>query len=140
LQAKCPVIVAPESFESIDEIVFAYDGNDSSLVAIKQFTYLFPEFANRKITLIEINKDDEFFIKGRPKISDWLKTHYAKVNFKLLHGNAEEELFKNILEKKNLLLVMVAYGRNMFSTFLKESTAELVMKTTNLPLFIAHQW
>ena len=40
---ECPVIIAPEYFEAIDEIVFTYDGSASSVFAIKQFTYLFPQ-------------------------------------------------------------------------------------------------
>src|SRR4030095_10345077 len=39
--AKCPVIISPLSFDGINEIVFAYDGTESSIFAIKQFTYLF---------------------------------------------------------------------------------------------------
>src|SRR5579863_3906339 len=74
-QASCPVIVSPESFDGIDEIVFAYDGSDSSILAIKQFTYLFPEFNNRKINLLEVNKDNEFIIKNKHKIADWLKVY-----------------------------------------------------------------
>ncbi len=34
--------VAPESFDEIDEIIFACDGSKSAVHAIKQFTYLFP--------------------------------------------------------------------------------------------------
>ena len=42
--AECPVIISPEIFNGIDNIVFCYDGSKSSVFAMKQFTYLFPEF------------------------------------------------------------------------------------------------
>ncbi|MEO8173008.1 MAG: universal stress protein, partial [Sediminibacterium sp.] len=34
--AECPVIVAPESFESIDEILFCYDQSASAMFSMKQ--------------------------------------------------------------------------------------------------------
>jgi hypothetical protein len=33
---------------------------------------------------------------------------------------------------------MGAFGRSMLSDFFKHSTAELIVKTINLPVFIAH--
>jgi nucleotide-binding universal stress UspA family protein len=57
--AECPVFLAPEEFESVDEIVFCYDGSASSVFAIKQFTYLLPEFRNKKVMLLEVNKTGE---------------------------------------------------------------------------------
>ena len=47
-KAECPVIIAPENFETIDEIVFTYNGSSSSVFAIKQFTYLFPELKEKR--------------------------------------------------------------------------------------------
>ncbi len=43
LDSECPVIISPYSFDSIDTILFAYNGTRSSVFAMKQFTYLFPE-------------------------------------------------------------------------------------------------
>lgn len=49
--AGCPVIISPETFEGIDNIIFCYDGSKSAVFAMKQFTYLFPR------TKIEPGKD-----------------------------------------------------------------------------------
>ena len=38
-RTECPVIIAPKSFDGIEEILFAYDGSRSSVFAFKQFTY-----------------------------------------------------------------------------------------------------
>jgi hypothetical protein len=138
-EAECPVIISPESFNGIDEIVFTYDASRSSVLAMKQFTYLFPQFHEKKITILEINKENEITVRSKPKISEWLKTHYDQVNFTVLTGDPSEELFKYFLDKKNLLLVMGAFGRGKFSSLLRPSRATLVVKTISLPIFIAHQ-
>jgi hypothetical protein len=138
-EAECPVIIAPESFEGIDEIVFTYDASCSSVLAIRQFTYLFPECKDKKITLLEVNREHEAAIRSKPKISEWLKTHYDHVNFTVLAGDPSEELFKYFQGKENLLLVMGAFGRGMFSSLFRPSLAQQIVGTTNFPIFIAHQ-
>jgi nucleotide-binding universal stress UspA family protein len=138
-EAECPVIISPQSFDGIDEIIFSYNGSGSSVLAIKQFTYLFPEFHNKKITLLEVNKEDENTIRSKPKISEWLKAHYDEIDFKLLNGSPEEELYKYLLGKENLLLVMGAFGRGVISSLLKPSRAKLIVSTTNFPIFISHR-
>ncbi|MBS1934056.1 MAG: hypothetical protein JST96_08650, partial [Bacteroidetes bacterium] len=55
--ACCPVILVPEEFDFIDNILFFYDGSKSSIFAIKQFTYLFPELHGRKAKVLYMNKD-----------------------------------------------------------------------------------
>jgi hypothetical protein len=138
-EAECPVIISPESFDGIDEIVFAYDASRSSVLAMKQFAYLFPQFHEKKTTILEINKENEITVRAKPKISEWLKTHYDQINFTVLNGDPSEELFKYLLGKKNMLLVTGAFGRGMLSSLFRPSRTTLVIKTTSLPIFIAHQ-
>ncbi|HLK29101.1 MAG TPA: universal stress protein [Puia sp.] len=137
-EAECPVIVAPQSFDGLDEIMFSYDGSRSSVFAIKQFTYLFPELSSKKVTVVEVNKTKELTVRAKPKIFEWLKNYYTDVHFEVLYGEAEEELFKHVFEKRSIFLVMGAYGRNFVSRLLKESRAALIVRTTNLPIFISH--
>ena len=47
-KTECPVIIAPESFDVVDEIIFTYNGSSSSVFAIKQFTYLFPQLHDKR--------------------------------------------------------------------------------------------
>lgn len=136
-KSECPVVIAPFSFYEIDEILFAYDGSPSSVFAIKQFTYLFPELADKKITILQVDERDDVIEKD--KIGELLQMHYSSIGFQHLQGKASDEIFGYLLGKKNVFVVMGAFGRSMLSGFFRHSTAELVVKTVNLPLFIAHQ-
>ena len=135
-EAKCPVILAPFYFDGLNEIIFAYDGTDSSIFAIKQFTYLFPQLSETKITLLQVLSEDETDITEKEKLKGWLMMHYNAVHLESVNGQPDVELFKVFLTRKNKLLVMGAYGRKMF---FKRSTAELVLKTSDVPLFITHR-
>jgi hypothetical protein len=123
----------------MDEVIFAYDGSASSVFAIKQFTYLFPVFKNKKAVVVNVNKQERSAIDEQFKMKEWLSAHYQDVNFVILSGNASDELFGYLLEKKNAIVVLGAYGRGILSRFLKPSHASLLLRTINLPIFIAHR-
>jgi hypothetical protein len=137
-KSECPVIIAPESFEGIDEIIFTYNGTASAAFAIKQFTYLFPELYNEKVTIIQVNEKGEWADRDKYNFTEWLKDHYTNLHFEALKGNADTKLFEYLFKRKNIFLVMGAYGRNALSQFFKHSPAELLIKTVTQPIFIAH--
>lgn len=136
--AECPVIIAPENFEEINEIVFAYDDSASSVFAIKQFTYLFPELNDKKLTVLQVNDKDFTATAGKYNFKEWLKNHYGAIGFEVIIGNPDYEIFSCLLKKKNTIIVMGAYGRSAVSRYFKHSQADLLIKTLTQPIFIAH--
>jgi hypothetical protein len=139
-KAECPVLVAPENFAGIDELVFAYNDSASSAFAIRQFYYQLPELSDRKVTVLHI-KEDEGKDENINLFTEWLKMHYPAVSFVTLPGDPAETMFKYFLEhewQSKLVLVTGAFGRTGLSSFFKRSTAELVLKTVDIPIFIAH--
>jgi hypothetical protein len=136
--AECPVLVAPLSPTGIEEIVFAYDGSRSAVFAIKQFTYLFPELADKKAIVLQVNKDDSLPVTDKEKLGKWLRMHYSSIGFQVLKGKASEELYCGLSGKQNTIVVMGAFGRGWLSGLFKPATAGLLLKTLNLPFFITH--
>ncbi|MET0637908.1 MAG: universal stress protein [Chitinophagaceae bacterium] len=135
---KCPVIVTPESFDAVDEIVFTYDGHDSSVFAMKQFTYLFPEFSDKKVSLIHVNKDGEWQGDDRQMCQKWLSEHFSAIGIQVLRGHTEDRLFDFLFKRKNVFLVMGSYRRNSLSRFFRHSHADLILNTIPVPVFITH--
>jgi len=136
--AECPVVVAPESFEGIDEIVLAYNGSSSSVFAIKLFTYLFPQLSDKKVSIIQVSDNGKWNEKEKDKLAEWVKDHYDRFDFISLKGEADTALFDYLWKRKNVFLVMGAFGRSSISQFFKKSSAELIIKTLTQPVFIAH--
>jgi hypothetical protein len=140
-RAECPVLIAPEYFEPLEEIVFAYDGSRSSVFAIKQFYYQLPKLADRRVIVLHINKEGNSNHKEYANFREWLDMHFPKVTFLELTGEPREVLFEYFMvqnEHNNQLLVTGAFGRNFLSTFFKPSAAELVLKAVDIPIFITH--
>lgn len=136
--AECPVIIAPESFYGLTDIVCTYDGSKSSAFAIKQFSYLFPEFEDKKIILLQVNEDGEWTEDEKQRWTEWSINRYSSIGFLALKGAADEKLFDYLVGRRNSIAVMGAYGRNSVSLFFKRSHADRIIKTMTLPIFISH--
>ena len=137
--AECPVIVAPLTFNEVNEIVFTYDGSASSVFAIKQFTHLFPQFRNKKVIFLEVNDDYSPEISHKEMIVDYMETHYSSVGYQVLRGDPEDQIFSYFLNKKKAFAIMGAFGKKIIPSIFKRSTAILLLKTTSLPVFISHK-
>jgi hypothetical protein len=95
-----------------------------------------PQFAETKITLLEVLSVLDEDITERERLREWLMAHYDAVRLETLHGNPEKELFKNFIAQKNKLVVMGAYGRTMLFS---HSTSDLILKTADIAVFITHR-
>jgi len=137
-KAECPVIIAPASFEPVEEVIFAYNGTASAMFAIKQFTYLFPQLSTKKVSVIQVNETGKWEDSQKHKFIEWLKGHYSAIHFEALRGDSDNALFDYLFKRKNMFLVMGAYGRTSLSQFFKRSAADLLLKTITQPIFIAH--
>jgi hypothetical protein len=137
-KAECPVIIAPENFERVDEIIFAYNGSASSVFAIKQFTYLFPQLHNKKVSIIQVNDTGEWNDPDKYKFREWLNEHYADLHFEALKGETNAKLLDHLIGRENVILIMGAYGRSALSQFFKRSRADLLIKIVSHPIFITH--
>jgi hypothetical protein len=136
--AECPVIVAPDKFADIDELLFTYDGGKASVFAMKQFTYLFPGLRNKKVSVIEVNEDNESNIPEKDKLQEWLRSYYETVDFIAATGFAQERLLEYLSGKDRILVVMGAFSRSTISNMIKPSTAIPLIESMSQPLFIAH--
>lgn len=137
-KAECPVVIAPGSFDGVDEIVFAWDGSQSATFAIKLFTYLFPQLSDKKIIIVHAKETGAADASGKSKMKEWLEHHYNAIQWEELTGEADAALFGFLLTKKKVFIVFGAYGRSVISRFFQHSHAEKVIKTIAQPMFIAH--
>jgi hypothetical protein len=67
---ECPVVVIPEKFDFPEINILAYDGKESSVYAIKQFAYLFPELAGNETMLLYVNSGENKDMPHQNEISE----------------------------------------------------------------------
>jgi nucleotide-binding universal stress UspA family protein len=137
--AQCPVMIVPDEFKEIEQVIFLYDGQPSSVYAVKMFTCLFGN-VKFKAEVLSIKKENQnLHLPDNRLMKEFMQRHCPEAEYFILKGNPEDEIVKFInRSKKNSLIVMGSYQRGTISMWFHESMADKLMKETDCPLFIAH--
>lgn len=137
-RSECPVLVVPPVYRFPQKTIFLYDGEPSSIYAIKQYASLFPD-ENLCAELVTVNKKDNI-IPDRHLLREWIKINYPDTSFHAITGNSHEEILHYLKEQiENTIVVLGAYGRGTISRMLHRSLADVLMKNLQVPLFISHK-
>ena len=137
--AQCPVLLVPKKFNPVNKLILLYDGSPSSIQAIKMFTYILPEMSNLE-TKVLCAKDERsnLHLPNNKLMKEWMKRHYPNVTYQILQGTEKE--IANIISHEGADVIVVAgsYHRSSLSMLFHKSLADLLLKQTNAPVFIAH--
>ncbi|MGC4038581.1 MAG: hypothetical protein QM764_21640 [Chitinophagaceae bacterium] len=136
--AQCPVIIAPQHFGGIDEIIFTYDGSKASFFAIKQFAYLFPELDEKKVMVIHSDDTNEGVFMKNKKFREWISNHYSSIGFERFQGNSDKELPLKLSERKNAMIVRGGSDWSLISQLIRYNDSEALAASGSLPVFIAN--
>ncbi len=135
---ECPVLIVPKEFYFPSQNILAYDGSASSVFAIKQFAYLFPDLCNNKTILVYAGAEGKD-IPGQVHIEEFTSSHFSNLAISVLHNNRKKNFHDWILEHQNPLLVSGSFGRSGFSSlFTKDFVLNIIDEHKTL-IFIAHQ-
>jgi nucleotide-binding universal stress UspA family protein len=136
---QCPVVVVPDKYKTVEKVILLYDGEPSSVHALKMFNYLFPSFQDKTEVLAIKEPKQNLHLPDNRLMKEFMKRHYPESRYTVLRGKPEEEIVKYIQHlKQNVLVVLGAYQRGMVSRWFHESMADVLMKELNCPVFIAH--
>lgn len=137
--AECPVLLLPEKPALPGELILAYDGSASSVYAIRQFAYVFPEFNRLKTTLVFIGEDENSEMPEETFIREWGEQHFR--NFRALRLRMRTDRFYDtwLDMMKDPWLVAGAFGRSDMSRVFHHSFINRLITAHRVPLFIAHK-
>lgn len=137
--AECPVFVIPEVFELPNRNILTYDGSSSSVYAIKQFAYLFPELCKNETLLLYVKNDKNEEIPAEDYITELATQHYPNLTIEKLQINPKKFFTTWLAEAENALLISGAYARSGFSSLFHKSFVSEAIGAHKLPVFIAHK-
>lgn len=137
-ELECPAIVVPEKFEFPTMNILAYDGTASSVFAIRQFVYLFPEFKDQETILLYISNDDSTPIPFEPYIEELATRHFSQLTVTKLEFDTQKYLSTWAANKQSAIIVTGSYSRSSLSRFFKKSFAADLIKAQKMPVFIVH--
>lgn len=137
---QCPVVIVPQKYKSIQKIILLYDGEPSSVHAIKMFSYLLPQLKYLETEVLSVNSiTTSLHLPDNKLMKEFMKRHFPKAKYTVMKGWAEDEIIKNLKKQDEAALVVLgAYRRGTVSRLFRESMADVLMRDVKLPLFIAH--
>ncbi len=137
---QCPVLIVPQKYKPIQKIILLYDGEPSSVHAVKMFSYLLPQLKHLDTEVISVNPvDTSMHLPDNKLMKEFIKRHYPKATYTIMKGWAEDEIVKHLKSTtENALVVLGAYQRGKVRRWFRHSMADTLMKELKLPLFIAH--
>lgn len=136
--AECPVVVVPEKFDYPKSIILTYDGTESSVYAIKQFAYLFPELCENKTVLVKAGTDNNN-LPSEQNIRELVECHFPNIEFLELNIDPKRYFSTWVSEINKPIVVSGAFSRSTFSELFRKSFVSGVIKDHSLPVFIAHR-
>lgn len=137
--AECPILLVPEKFDLPQSNILAYDGSRSSVFAIRQFAYLFPQLAKNSTLLLTANTEEQGTLPDETYIAELAGRHFPNLSMFRLELDPGKYFATWISEKKNAILVSGAFTRSSFSQLFRKSFVSDVIREHKLPVFIAHR-
>lgn len=137
-ESECPVMLVPENFEEPESLLLSYDGKASSVYAIKQFAYLFPECCNMGALLFN-SGEENVDLPEQDLIQEIAARHYQPLTMEKVKNGKGGDLQEWMADRTNAILIAGAYGRGEMSNFFKKSFITDVIREHRIPLFVAHK-
>lgn len=137
-RSECPVLVLPEKILPPERIILAYDGSASSVYAIKQFAYLFPQWKEMETMLVYADKDPEAGIPHEEYIKEFVSLHFSHVQYYKADAVRENLFGRLSAHERKTLVVTGSFGRSSASQLLRRSFAADLLSKHQLPVFISH--
>jgi len=137
----CPVLLVPKKYKPIEKIIFLYDGEPSSVYAIKMFSHVLNSLKNLPVEVLSVKSSDQsLHVPDNALMKEFMKRHFPNASYTVLKGEAESEIISYFkAQHENILAVLGAYKRGMISQWFRESMADVLMKQFKIPLFVAHE-
>lgn len=137
-KSECPVVLVPEHVEFPGSNILAYDGTPSSVFAIKQYAYLFPQWCQNPTWLVFASSEtrtlpDETFIK------ELTAEHFPDITYSVLPTGTRRYFTEWLGEKKGGMLVCGGFGRSPISENIRRSFVTEAIEAHQMPVFLAHR-
>lgn len=136
---KCPVILAPDEYQSVKKAILLYDGSPESVHAIKTFCFVMAGFKNLEVEVLSVKKlSESLHLPDNKLMKEYLKRHYPHAVFTICKGDAERKIPAMIKkEDRGTLVVSGAYNRGYISRWFRPSIADILLSMVKSPLFIS---
>ena len=120
-KSECPVMLFPEKYKEPGQIILTYDGSESSVFAIKQFAYVYPELTQNETILLSIGGEENLPEYGL--ITELVARHFPNLKIQSLSLTDKKDFTNWVLHQPYSFIVMGGYSRSLLSQLFRRSFA-----------------
>ncbi|WP_276504755.1 universal stress protein [Terrimonas pollutisoli] len=137
---QCPVLIVPQKFKPIEKLILLYDGEPTSVYAIKMFSYMLPSLKQIPTEVISVKGGNQTRVVPDKKLmKEFMNRRFPHATYSVFKGLPEIAIVNYLKkQKENSLVILGAYRRSTVSRWFRASMADVLMRDLKLPLFIAH--
>lgn len=137
-KSKCPVMITPENFKEIKNILYAFDGREKSVHAATYVNYL-AKHLGTSVKVISVFEDVVKDSERKSEFENRLK-NLLEVDFELVdrYGQPEEMIEEYINQNKDSLdlVVMGAFGESTIKELILGSTTNYIASKSPIPVLL----
>jgi hypothetical protein len=139
-ESVCPVLLVPDDYRAFSRSVLLYDGEPSSVQAIKMLSYVLPSLHALPTDVVTVNVTRlSSHIPDSKLMKEFMHRHFPHAKYHVLNGFADESILTFLeKEKEQVLLVLGANKRGAIASLFHESMSDILLRETAYPLFIQH--
>ncbi|MAB12681.1 universal stress protein [Parvibaculum sp.] len=130
-----PVFVASRAFKPIERFLIAYDGGASAMKAV-DYVARSPIFAGLECHLLTVGAENSDAAKRLDDARAVLRGAGYEVRAKLVQGQAEAVIAREVEEAGIGLVVMGAYGHSRIRTLIIGSTTSEMLRACKVPVLL----
>ncbi|HWB27162.1 MAG TPA: universal stress protein [Chitinophagaceae bacterium] len=139
-EVQCPVLVVPDEYKEPGKVIFLFDGEPSSVYAVKMFTYILAPYKQLPLEVLSVKGEEEsLHVPDNKLVKEFLNKHFQQAAYTVLKGLPEERIVAHLAQQQTEpLIVLGAYRRGKVSRWFRPSMADVLIQHTKSALFIAH--
>ena len=137
--AECPVLIIPERYNLPKRNIIAYDGSASSVYALKQFAYIFPELTANETLIICSREDSSTKLPDEEQVEELARNHYNELKLLKLNIAPKRYFGQWLKEESSIILICGSFSRSSLSQLFNRSFVEDIIADHIVPVFIAHK-
>lgn len=135
-QCNKPILIAPQKYNEIHSILFAYDGSDKANKALQIGGFVATKL-HVPIAILTVNEKEQLRNKYLQEANAYLEPYEMSVTLTGKSGSPEKEIISMTEQNKFDLIVMGAFGQSRIREAILGSTTEYVMRHSKVPMLLA---
>jgi len=130
-----PVLVTPNTFREIKNVLVAYDGSTEANKALKTACEHFAD-KNIQFRTVFVTSDEDKSKKLTDEVNEFISPYQVKCEIETLKGDTAEEILNYSVQTHTDLIVMGAFSHSRLRDLILGGTTAFIIRNASIPVLL----